>query len=241
MSGDATGPGSGPVFVRPSGRRRSGGQVAAIVAGALVGFAGLALALSAVAVLAIVGTDGTVSTSRGSLGTPTAALVSQPATLSDTAGIADVLGHVRIRVDAGGGDLFIGVGRARRVDRYLRGVAVDEVADIEDLSPLRLRLRRVDGSRDARAPGGQSFWVATATGGRALDWKVRDGNFRIALMNADGSPGVAARGRLGVKVPFLPGVGYGVLAAGVLLLAAGLAGVVIGARRRPAAAPATGA
>ncbi len=93
-----------------------------------------------------------------------------------------------------------------------------------------LRLRRVPGSSEAGPPADQPFWVASAADGR-LDWKVRDGDYRIVLMNADGAPGVDARGRIGVEVPFLPGVGYGALGAGVLLLVAGLAGVVVGARR----------
>jgi hypothetical protein len=234
MSGDP----SAPVFVQPDRPRRSGGQVAAMVVGGLVAFAGLALALSAAALLVIVGTDGTVSTARGPLATPTAALVTQPATLSDTAGVADVLGRVRLHLEAEGGDLFLGVGRARRVERYLQGVAVDEVDDIDDLSPLELRLRRVPGTGDARPPRSQDLWVASATNGR-LDWKVRDGDFRIVLMNADGKAGVDARGRIGVEVPFLPGAGYGVLGAGVLVLVLGLAGAILAARR-PRSATAAG-
>ena len=232
-----TGEPPAPVFLPPAGPRRSGGQVAAMVVGGIVAFAGLALALSAAALLVLVGTDGTVSTARGPLATPTAALVTQPATLSDTAGVADVLGRVRLHLEAEGDGLFLGVGRARRVERYLQGVAVDEVADIDDLDPLELRLRRVPGARDARPPGSQDLWVASATDGR-LDWKVRDGDFRIVLMNADGGRGVDGRGRIGVEVPFLPGLGYGVLGAGLVLLVGGLAGAVVGARRpgRPRAA-----
>ena len=231
MSGDP----SAPVFLPPDRPRRSGGRIAAIVVGGLIALAGLALALTAGALFVLVGSDGKVSTARGPLATPTAALVTQPATLGDTAGVADVLGRVRLHVEAEGGDLFLGVGRARDVERYLRDVAVDEVADLEDFSPLVLRLRRVPGSAAAPPPGSRSFWVARATSGRSLDWKVRDGDFRFVLMNSDGGAGVDARGRIGVEVPFLPGVGYGVLVAGAVLLFVGLAGVVLGARR-PAAA-----
>jgi hypothetical protein len=55
-------------------------------------------------------------------------------------------------------------------------------------------------------------------------------------MNADGSGGVATRSRFGADVPYLPGVG--ILVAGLLLAAGGIAAITAGARRPPTARPA---
>ena len=79
-------------------------------------------------------------------------------------------------------------------------------------------------------PAAQRFWVASSTGGRTLDWKVRGGEWRVVMMNADGSANVRVAAKAGVKVPLIGTLGWGLAIPGVLLGIAAVALIAIGAR-----------
>jgi hypothetical protein len=79
-------------------------------------------------------------------------------------------------------------------------------------------------------PAAQTFWAATSTGGRPLDWKVRKGQWSVVTMNADGSPDVRVQAKVGAKVPLIRTLGWGLAIPGVLLGAVAVAFVAIGAR-----------
>jgi hypothetical protein len=67
---------------------------------------------------------------------------------------------------------------------------------------------------------------------------VREGDWSVVLMNADGSRGVAADVDLGAKLAWLLWVAIGVLIGGVLVTGGSAALVVLAARRpRPPPAP----
>src|SRR3954452_14518195 len=229
-----------PTFVPAAPRPgRSAGRRVAIWLGGAVALFGALLALAGGAVFAVFGSDGVVSTDRHDLSTPTSALISETASINDTAGVGDVLGDTRIQISAeadGGRPVFVGVGRTADVDRYLAGAATDEVTDF-DAGPFdsdfSIERDRHAGDATPAAPGEQAFWVARSSGQdtAAVNWKVRDGDYRVVVMNADGRRGVATQGTLGVKIPFLPGVGVGMLVAGLLLTAGGITSLVLGARR----------
>jgi hypothetical protein len=75
-------------------------------------------------------------------------------------------------------------------------------------------------------------------GTQTLTWKVRDGDWSVVLMNADGSRGVAADLDLGAKLSFLLWVSIGLLIGGVLVTGGSTALIVLAARpRRPSPAP----
>src|SRR4051812_41696902 len=175
-------PPSAPVFLpsHPAGRR-SGGRRAAIVVGSIVAALGAVLAIAGGALFAVFGSDGTLSTGRHDVSTATSALVSEAAQIDGSATGADALGTARIKVDAraaGGRPVFVGVGRAADVERYLGGAATDEVTDF-DVSPFRLERDLHPGSANPPAPGTQPFWVASDSGASAaVNWKVRDGDYR---------------------------------------------------------------
>jgi hypothetical protein len=224
-----------PVFVKDP-PRRSGGRTVAVVIGSLVAVLGAVLAIAGGAIAAVFGGDGVLQTDRSSLSTPTAALVSETATIDDTAGLAEGIGDARIRISArpaGNQPLFVGVGRAADVDRYLDGVAVDRVTDL-DVDPFRIDRDRLSGRATAAAPGAQDFWVARSqsSDNASIDWRVRDGDYRFVVMNADGSAGVSTDSRLGVKVPWIAPLGIGMLIAGGIIGLLGLAGVGFSLRRR---------
>ena len=153
---------------------------------------------------------------------------------------AETVGDARLQVsatEAGGKPVFVGVARAADVDRYLAGVATDRVTDV-DVLPFGIdRQRRAGRAAAFGTPGTQRFWVAHAgsaeDGTARLDWKVRDGRYRVVVMNADGTPGVATRSELAVEVPHGTAIGVGVLVAGMLLGGLGLAGLAFGLRRNP--------
>jgi hypothetical protein len=67
---------------------------------------------------------------------------------------------------------------------------------------------------------------------------VRDGDWSVVLMNADGSRGVAADVDLGAKLSFLLWVAIGLLIGGVLVTGGSAALIVLAARtRRPQPSP----
>src|SRR4051812_3257093 len=102
-----------------------GGTIAAV--GALI-------AVSAVAIIAVFGTDGRISSGRHDISTPTAALVSTTAKIDGSSDVSDVLGATSVRIAAdtqSGHGVFVGVGRAADVARYLAGAPVATVTDID--------------------------------------------------------------------------------------------------------------
>lgn len=154
------------------------------------------------------------------------------------------LGKVRIRGESvGDKTLFIGIGPAADVSRYLGPVAHANVQDI-DFDPFRVTYLPVTGDAPDGPPTDQTFWSASASGvgTQTLTWKVRDGDWSVVLMNADGSSGVAADVDLGAKLSFLLWVSIGLLIGGALVTGGSTALVVLAARRPrpPAAPPATG-
>lgn len=146
-------------------------------------------------------------------------------------------------VSASGKALFVGIGPASAVDGYLAGVAHDEIVDLDMdgwKGPVSVDYRLNAGAEHPGPPGAQSFWSARATGKKVLlTWPVQEGTWTIVVMNADGSPGVAADLRLGVKVNFLGWVALGLLAGGGVLLLGGALMMVFGLRHAgpPVAAP----
>jgi hypothetical protein len=219
-------------------------RTARIVGGTVAAVAGTLVAAGGGATMALVGSDDRFTTGRHDVTTATAALVADVDEIDGTGGIATVLGRPPLRLAARATDtpVFIGVGRADAVEAYLAGVRVDRVDDVE-VSPFGLDVTRRDGAAPAAAaPGSQTFWVAQAAGNDpSVDWAVRDGDYRVVLMNADGTPRVAATARFGLVLPRLYEVGVGALGAGALLASAGAAVLVLGrrtARRRTSGPPA---
>jgi hypothetical protein len=216
--------------------QRSGGRIAAIVAGAVLALAGTAAAAVGAILLGLFGADGTVASGSHALSTSRTALVSSVADIDDISSVADLVGDPRLRITArsadGGEPLFVGIGRAAQVDRYLASVPVDVVTDFE-LDPFELTRRPRDGSRQPAPPAGRHIWVASGTGtdSATLRWKVRDGDYRLVLMNADGSRGVNAEGDVALTASHVPTIAWSMIGGGVLLLLAGAVTVGVHGRR----------
>jgi hypothetical protein len=77
-------------------------------------------------------------------------------------------------------------------------------------------------------------------GTQTVTWKVREGDWSVVLMNADGSRGVVADIDLGAKLSFLLWVAIGSLIGGVLVIGGSTALIVLAAQtRQPSPAPPT--
>jgi hypothetical protein len=218
----------------PAGRRKSAfPQIAAIVVGGLLALFGLGVALSGGAILVLFGSDGTLESGSQSLSTPTTALVSAVANIDGTGEVADVVGDPEVRLSVTtrrpGDGVFVGIGRAADVERYLARSPIEEVSDIE-VDPFELSGRRMrPGPSRPDPPASRRFWVAegsdrdTAT----MRWNLTDGDYRLVVMNADGRRNVQADGSVEVEIPHLPTVGWVLLGVGVLLLLGGVAAIVL--------------
>ena len=124
--------------------------------------------------------------------------------------------------------LFIGIAPADAVAGYLDGVAHDEITDWDCRQDdiIEVVYARNEGATDPAAPGTQGFWVASVSGSgeQTLDWTIESGEWAVVIMNADGSPGVSADVRFGVKAQ------SGLLPIGLASLVVGLVALIGGGR-----------
>ncbi|MEO6956793.1 MAG: DUF4389 domain-containing protein [Antricoccus sp.] len=167
------------------------------------------------------------------LQTPTEAITAQTPTLTTdlktSTWLIDALDtDLRLRVTAASGDAqtFIGIGPAADVDAYLRGVAHDEIVGLTNGMPV---YRASTGNSTVAAPTDQNFWIATTAGvgTQQLSWHPTDGRWAVVIMNADGSPGIAAAGTVEVRAGFLLPLAVILFVLGVLISAGAVVLIVI--------------
>jgi hypothetical protein len=170
------------------------------------------------------------------LSSPTYAVVSESAEVG-TGGaewaLDGFLGTVRIRSESDR-PVFVGIGPAGDVDRYLAGVEHDVVDDLDpDGDP---EYARRPGAAPATPPESQTFWEASVSGSgeQTLDWEPEDGDWRVVLMNEDGARGVASEASIGAELDRVLWIGIGALVAGGLFAAAAALAISAGIRRRAA-------
>ena len=145
-----------------------------------------------------------------------------------------LLGTVRIHSESGRA-VFVGIAPANAAGAYLANVAH---AEADDLGARSANFRISPGGAPSTAPGAQHFWVASATGAGAqtLTWKIRSGNWRVVVMNADGTRRVASDLSIGAVLPHLLTIGIVALGTGllILLLSGGALFLAIHRRHDPA-------
>ena len=212
-------------------------RVVLFVLGGVLLVIGVLAAISGGALMALFGSNDTLDSGLQQVSTPTRALVSPASSIHDTSGVQTVFGQVRLRITAtptgAGQHLFLGVGSASAVDRYLSGVSHDVATDVS-VDPFHLTLARHSGTATPPPPGSQSFWVAKASGNHpTLTWTVTSGSYRVVVMNADAAAPVAFAGGLDLTVPHLFATGIGLLIGGIVLILIAIALIVLGARARP--------
>lgn len=233
----------------PPPRGMSGGRIALIVVGSILGLLGLLALAGGATVLAVNETErdsaGFFATASESYSTDSYAIVSEDLDIGtdgpDWLFEEGRLATVRIRGSSeSDGELFIGIGPTSDVREYLGDASHDIVEDLE-FDPFRATYRRSEGTAAPAEPGDQAFWSSSAqgTGTQSVEWEVAEGSWSVVVMNGDASQGVDASLSLGAKVGFLFWAGLGLVILGAILLAGGAVALYFGLRRRggaPAAA-----
>ena len=151
----------------------------------------------------------------------------------------DSVGTVLVRGESAGssGELFIGVGLSRDVERYLQDVSYSELRDVR-FSPFDVSYREYQGASEPPPPAAQDFWAAqtSGTGEQQLNWNLQTGDWTVVVMNADGAAPVAADLQAGFRADWLGPVAGGLWIGAVCLVCAGVAllvGGIILLRRTP--------
>jgi len=150
----------------------------------------------------------------------------------------------RTRITATSSDrkpVFVGVARKRDVDAYLANVSRSQIRNLE-YGPFTVDYANRAGTGSPARPASRSIWAASTsgTGDRQLTWRLRSGEWRVVLMNADGSAGVSADVKVGGRINHPLPVALGVTGGGLLLLLLGAAVVYAGrGRDRHTAVPVT--
>jgi Domain of unknown function (DUF4389) len=131
--------------------------------------------------------------------------------------------------------IFIGIADEADVSDYLRNVNYDEIREFRIHSD-EISYRNHPGSAVPEAPTAQTFWVvppAYGNGTQTLKWDLESGEWVLVLMNADGSTGVDLSGVIGIKIPWIFGVGLGLLIGGIVLFIISISMIVLATRRGP--------
>ena len=125
--------------------------------------------------------------------------------------------------------MFAGIAPAGAARRYLAGIGYNTVRGI---TQHHASYAAHSGGAPVAAPVLVRIWAirAAGPGAQTLTWPARAGNWTVIAMNAGGSRPVAVRVSVGAAMPSLPWIGAGLLAGGVLVLAAGIA-LSVAARR----------
>jgi hypothetical protein len=223
----------------PSPSRTSAGRVAAIVTGALAGLVAFGLVVAGGVLLygnAQKDHDGYVSTHSHRFHTQTYAIATDDLDVDTDAPHwatdGSALGKIRLKATSHEGKpVFVGIAPTKDVDAYLRGTGHATVTDV-DYPDFHASYDTHNGGRPA-APVAQRFWTASANGAgkQTLEWKVRDGNWSVVVMNADGSANVDAGVSAGANAPWLAAVGWSTLGGGLLLMVVAGGLIYVGVRR----------
>ncbi|MGY1616803.1 hypothetical protein ACI797_08660 [Geodermatophilus sp. SYSU D00691] len=207
----------------------------AVVGSIMILIGGIAGTVAA-AVLVAFGSSGTLDSGRNQVSTPTTALVTDVASMENVHGIGGVTGWPTLHMSAtsaGPAGVFIGIGPADAVADYLSGIAVDRVTDFS-VSPFELQVSREPGTGQATPPADEDFWVASATSHSTADltWPVQDGDYRLVVMNADGSSGLTSLAQVQLELPNAFPLSLGVLAGSGVVAAVGVGLVTVAITRR---------
>jgi len=135
-----------------------------------------------------------------------------------------------------GRPLFVGVGRDRDVAAYLANVSHSKLRDYT-VATSDQKYDSFAGTKRPASPATAGIWAASSTDSAPLTWKIRNGEWTVVLMNADGSRHVAANVKLGFGISYLGRLTAGLLAFGAAMLALAVFLIVRGGRRRDGSTP----
>ncbi len=142
-----------------------------------------------------------------------------------------LFGTVRIQAaSTNGAPVFIGIARAPAASRYLAGVGHATVNGVPGSSGW---YTEHGGAAPGVPPARVFIWDARAAGPgtQTLAWPAHSGTWTVVAMNADGSAPVSVHVSVAATLPALPWIAAGLLAGGVIALAAGVLLLAIPIRR----------
>ena len=226
-----------PVVATTAPRRSFGaGRVLLLVLGSLVVLLGLSLLAAGGAGAWALGerdSSGYFATGTQRLSAPGYALASE--NLEVDSDVPDWFGDhfATVRIQASSDrPVFVGIAHTSDINRYLAGVAHDEITDI-DADPFKVTSRHIAGRRMPAMPGQQSFWrvQASGSGTQTIKWSLEQGDWSAVALNADASRGVSVDAHFGVRLSSLVWLMVVGFVLGALVLLAGGAMLYFGARR----------
>ncbi len=140
---------------------------------------------------------------------------------------------LRLRVDGAVAtdEVFVGIARSPDVERYLSRATYSEVVELDEHAP---RYREIDGIDRIESPLDQDFWTVSTSGSgeQELTWDARGGRWSVVVMNADGSPLVAADVEVGAKSGAVTPIAVSMLVVGAIMSATSIVLIVVGVRGR---------
>lgn len=213
------------------------GRVAATLLAGLTALAGIAAIAAGGVALAIDHTQrtnsGYLTSSAAPYSTGTYALESDSyhaATAVEWAVARELIGTIRIH-SLSNRPVFLGIAPANSAAAYLANVAH---AQAGDLGAQRTAFHVQPGSAPTVLPATQHFWVAHATGAgeQTLTWKIRNGNWRVIVMNANGTRNVTSQLSIGASLPYLQKIATAAIGTGFLLLLLSGSALCLVVRRR---------
>ena len=193
---------------------------------------GLFMTIGGIAVVVLVGTDGSFTLPQTQGDSSGHALVFETLDLSEalpsSGSFAATVG-VTVTGNGADGDVFVGIGRAADVARYLDYVQVDRIVQVN--WPGGMKTETEPGTRRPAPPETRPFWVVKAQGSPAtLTWPVATGDWTLVIMNASGTAPVSVVASGSITLPALGPIGIGLLIAGLVILAAGVILTISGAK-----------
>jgi hypothetical protein len=165
------------------------------------------------------------------------AIISEPAEIelglsrAFDLGLADLKGEVENSDPAG--NIFVGVAREDDLVEYLENVPHERITEFR-IESAELDYETVSGDVQPVPPVTQTFWVQSTHGAgeQTLSWEPETGTWVLVIMNEDGSSGIDVSAKIGARVPWLFGIGIGLLIGGIIGLPIGILLVIFGGRRR---------
>jgi hypothetical protein len=192
---------------------------ARMVIGIALVVVGLFATVAGLAIVVLVGPDGSVGIA------PTRLLSSGYAVTLPQLNVPRLPGDERLRLDVtlqpGDSPLFLGVGPTPAVDAFLRGAPIDVIEQID--WPGAARTVAVEGTKRPARPATQPFWVVSDHGADpSLHWDAVPGDWTLVVMNDDARRSVDVTVIGSVTLPALGPIGFIVLAIALVILGGGI-------------------
>lgn len=211
-------------------------RIAGITIGGLLLVVALVLLVGGIALAALASerdSDGYLEADLARLESSTYALTSQELDLGTELEFPSWLrNRVTLRFATTADDpVFLGIGPAGDVQRYLQDVAREEVVEVTGTGVVTITH---DGAAQPEEPGLQGFWVASSTGSgrQELAWELQPGQWTLVVMNPDASPGVVVDVSVGARLAFLQPLSTALLVAAGITLLLGVGSIWLSVRGR---------